>query len=67
MIYPQAADIGRRVYVRRYQGALPELGVLTSVERGWVMVKSDADASPSATCLEALEWADKGVARACDV
>ena len=63
MIYPQSIDIGRRVHFRRYRGALPELGVLTSIEKGWVMVKYDTGASPLATRPEALEWADEGVTR----
>lgn len=63
MIYPQLNDIGRRVIFRRHPGALPEPGILISLQSGWVMVKYDAGFEPVALRLESLEWEDGATSR----
>lgn len=55
-----ADNIGRGVVYRPYPGAVPEQGVITSVNHRYVFVHYTGDMAPKATRADTLEWMTDG-------
>jgi hypothetical protein len=58
MIKATSRDIGRVVVYKSFEGAVPEKGTITSVNKDFVFVRYNSSKHSQATLRRDLDWLD---------